>query len=89
VELLNQRARAAQEIGRLKRNTQMPVYEPEREREIFDNIKRVNQGPLANQELVKVYERVIDVMRSIQKEEIAPRAAAVGGDTELDAGVKD
>ena len=31
VELLSQRAQAAQEIGRLKRNTSLPVYEPERE----------------------------------------------------------
>ena len=33
VELLNQRARAAIEIGRLKRNTDLPIYEPERERD--------------------------------------------------------
>jgi chorismate mutase len=35
VEILNQRAQAAQEIGRLKRQTSMPIYEPDRERTVL------------------------------------------------------
>src|SRR5512146_258712 len=46
VELLNERARAAQSIGRLKRHTSMPIYEPDRERTVFENIARHNRGPL-------------------------------------------
>jgi chorismate mutase len=84
VELLNQRARAAVEIGRLKRNTSMPVYEPDRERIVFENVQRVNPGPLPGRDLVRIYERIIDVMRNIQKEEIAPKAETRPG-TELDA----
>ena len=38
VELLNERAQAAHEIGKLKRNTSMPIYEPEREKKIFENV---------------------------------------------------
>jgi len=89
VELLNQRAQAAQEIGRLKRNTQMPVYEPEREKLIFENVGRHNSGPLPNHDLKKIYERIIDVMRAIQKEEIAPKAKAASGETEFDVEVND
>ena len=70
VELLNQRARAAQEIGRLKRHTDMPIYEPERERTIFENVGRENRGPLPAAELRHIYERIIDVMRKLQKDEI-------------------
>jgi len=84
VELLNERARAAREIGRLKRQTQMPIYEPDREKIIFDNVAGVNRGPLANTDLREIYERVIDVMRRIQKEEIAPRMEPVKHETELD-----
>ena len=40
VELLNERAQAAHEIGKLKRNTSMPIYEPEREKRIFENVQR-------------------------------------------------
>jgi chorismate mutase len=80
VELLNRRATAAQEIGRLKRDTSMPIYEPVREKQIFENVCRVNPGPLPDSELRQVYERIIDVMRNIQKTEIQPKSS--GGNSE-------
>jgi chorismate mutase-like protein len=70
--LLNERAAAAVEIGRLKRNTSLPVYEPERERAVIENVQRSNNGPLAQRDLAQVYERIMDVMRSIQRHEIVP-----------------
>ncbi len=85
VELLSQRAQAAQEIGRLKRNTSLPVYEPEREQAVFSNVQQINSGPLPNRELVRIYERIMDVMRNIQKDEIVPRAGKrEGAETELE-----
>lgn len=89
VELLNERARAAQEIGRLKKDTQIPIYEPERERTIFANVARENRGPLPETELKHIYERIIDVMRKLQKDEIAPKAKAVREGTEFDQDVND
>lgn len=89
VELLNERAQAAHEIGKLKRNTSMPIYEPEREKKIFENVQRANHGPLPEGELRQVYERIIDVMRNIQKNEIAPKVAAGDGRTEFDMEVND
>jgi len=80
VELLSERARAALAIGKLKRDTNLPVYEPDRERQVFDNVQTANHGPLRGQDLVRIYERIIDVMRTIQKEEIVAKAG-----TELDA----
>lgn len=88
VELLNQRARAAQEIGRLKRDTNLPVYEPEREKTIFENVQKINPGPLDNRDLLRIYERMIDVMRQIQKEKIG-RDAAPAADTEIEGQVND
>ena len=44
VELLSQRAQAAHEIGRLKRDAGMPIYEPDRERKVFDNVRGVNRA---------------------------------------------
>src|SRR5215470_11741926 len=83
VELLNQRAHAAREIGKLKRNTSMPIYEPDREKTIFENVRKANLGPLPDGELRHVYERIIDVMRNIQKSEIVP-ATKDEGRTEFD-----
>ena len=70
VELLNERARAAQSIGRLKRHTSMPIYEPNRERAVFENIARHNRGPLREQDLQVIYQSLIAVMREIQSHEI-------------------
>jgi chorismate mutase len=89
VELINQRAKAAHEIGKLKSKAAMPIYEPDRERSVFSNVCGLNQGPLADADLLRVYERLIDVMRQIQKEEIAPDAAEDLGATELDSQVDD
>jgi chorismate mutase len=89
VELLNQRAQAAREIGRLKTNTNLPIYEPERERIIFENVARHNSGPLPQDELKRIYERIIDVMRKLQKDEIAPRAKSAPDGTEFDVDVND
>jgi chorismate mutase len=89
VELLNVRAQAAREIGKLKRNTSMPIYEPEREKTIFENVRRANHGPLPDSELRQVYERIIDVMRNIQKNEIAPSLDDKRKQTEFDVEVND
>jgi len=89
VELINQRAHAAHEIGKLKRNTSMPIYEPEREKVIFENVRKANRGPLPESELRQVYERIIDVMRNIQKNEIAPKMEAGEKQTEFDVEVND
>lgn len=90
VELISERARCAQQIGRLKRNTQMPVYEPDRERTIFENVHRVNQGPLPDRELTRIFERLIDVMRKLQEDEMKALQKKTGAsDTELEAEVND
>ena len=89
VALLSERARAAVEIGKLKRNTSMPIYEPDRERIVFENVQASNRGPLAGRDLVRIYERIIDVMRNVQKEEITPKAEPVEAETELDSEIND
>jgi len=89
VELLSERARAAVEIGRLKRDTSLPLYEPERERIVFENVQKMNPGPLPGRDLVRIYERIMDVMRNIQKEGIGVKAEAVKAETELDSEVND
>ncbi|MGB6744260.1 MAG: chorismate mutase [Terracidiphilus sp.] len=71
VELLNERARAAQMVGHLKAATSLPVYEPNREKIVYANVRAANKGPLPDIELTHIYERIIDVMRSLQKNELA------------------
>jgi chorismate mutase len=89
VELLSERARAAVEIGRLKRDTDLPIYEPDRERIVFSNVQELNRGPLPGRDVVRIFERIMDVMRNIQKEEMLPKAKAEKAGTEFDSDVND
>ena len=78
VALISARAQAAQEIGRLKRSTSLPVYEPNRERVIFENVRAANKGPLPDTGMTHIYERIIDVMRTLQQDELASRTRETG-----------
>jgi chorismate mutase len=69
VQLISQRAQAAKAIGEIKQQANLPVYEPSREQTVFAHVKAVNPGPLADAELLHVYERIIDVMRTLQRHE--------------------
>ena len=89
VRLINQRAQCALQIGRLKRNSDMPIYEPDREREVISNVQQSSQGPLAGRDLARIYERILDVMRSIQKHEIVPDPEPSSHETELDSQLED
>jgi chorismate mutase-like protein len=67
VALLNERTRVVQDIGRVKRQTQMPIYEPKREDQVFANISASNRGPLTEEAVRRIFERIIDEMRMIQR----------------------
>lgn len=64
--LLNQRTRVVEEIGHVKQEVQMPVYEPKREADVFRNVTANNHGPLSADALQRIFERIIDEMRSLQ-----------------------
>ena len=70
VRLISQRAEAARAIGDLKREAKLPVYEPQREQAVFDRVRAANPGPLGDGELLHVYERIIDVMRTLQRRDM-------------------
>ncbi len=70
VDLISKRAEAAKAIGALKRDSELPVYEPNREQAVFEHVRSINPGPLSDLELVDVYERLMDVMRSLQRRDL-------------------
>jgi chorismate mutase-like protein len=67
LELLNERTRVVEEIGRIKQRMQMPIYEPKREEEVFRNVTEHNHGPLPPDGVKRVFERIIDEMRQVQR----------------------
>jgi chorismate mutase len=70
VQMISQRAQAARAIGDIKREANLPVYEPLREQDVFTHVKAANPGPLPDAELLHVYERIMDVMRTLQRRDI-------------------
>jgi len=67
VDLLNERTRVVEQIGRVKRHSELPIYEPKREEQVFANITGHNQGPLTQEAVRRIFERIIDEMRTIQR----------------------
>ena len=67
LELLNERARYVLALVPLKKKAGIAIYEPKREQQVFDNIARHNGGPLPPDAVRRIFERIIDEMRSIQR----------------------
>src|SRR6266404_377776 len=68
--LLNERTRIVEEIGRIKRQLALPIYEPKREDQVFHNVTQNNAGPLTAEAVKRVFERIIDEMLTIQREKM-------------------
>jgi len=67
LRLLNERAVCAVEIGRLKRAQDLEIYSPVREAEVLRRVTEGNGGPLAGEAVKRLFERIIDESRSIER----------------------
>jgi chorismate mutase len=67
VELLNERSSCVLEIGRLKKMDGMSLYQPEREREVLDAAEKANRGPLSEEAIRRLFERILDEARSVER----------------------
>jgi len=75
VRLLNERSKVAMEIGKLKRDASLPLYQPEREREVLENAERANSGPLPDTAIRRLFERILDEARSVERTAMHPDGA--------------
>ncbi len=80
VRLLNERAGCAIALGGIKQERGLPIYQPAREEEVLGNVQRSNGGPLEPEALRRLFERIIDESRRIERiateREGAPAAGA-------------
>lgn len=65
--LLNERTKIVEEIGKIKEALGLPIYEPRREDDVFRNVTTHNEGPLPPEAVKRLFERIIDEMRTLQK----------------------
>jgi chorismate mutase-like protein len=68
VRLLNERARCACEIGRLKKDLGVEIYQPDREKQVLDHVRGVAaEGPLGPDAIARLFERIIDEARRLER----------------------
>lgn len=67
LRIFNERAALALEIGEIKKERGLPVYDPTREKKIFERMKEANPGPLDDGAIVRLFERVIDESRRLER----------------------
>ncbi len=67
LKIFNRRAALALQIGHLKKTAGLPVFDPSREKKIFQRMKADNPGPLDEQAIVRLFERVIDESRRLER----------------------
>lgn len=77
VRLLNRRAKYADEIGKIKEKLGLEIYSPEREKQVFENVSRANPGPLTDEAVRRVYERIIDESRRLERESAEERRTSI------------
>ena len=73
VDLLNERAGYADEIGKIKEQLGLDAYSPEREHEVLENVLASNKGPLSDAALRRLFERIIDESRKLEREAMIER----------------
>jgi chorismate mutase len=68
VRLLNERARCVCEIGRLKKELGIEVYQPDREKDVLNHVRAIaSEGPLGPDAIVRLFERIIDEARRLER----------------------
>jgi len=68
VRLLNERARVACEIGRLKKAQGVDIYQPEREKQVLEHVRNIAvEGPLGADAIARLFERIIDEARRLER----------------------
>jgi chorismate mutase len=67
VELLNRRAASALAIGEVKRSLALEIYQPSREEAVLKHVRSVNPGPLDGDAIARLFERIIDEARRLER----------------------
>ncbi len=67
LDLLNQRARVAEEVGHVKAETNAPVFRPEREAQVLRAVAERNPGPLLGQDVQTIFREIMSACRALEK----------------------
>jgi chorismate mutase-like protein len=77
VRLLNERARCVCEIGHVKKEQGIEVYQPDREKDVLKHVREVaSEGPLGPDAIGRLFERIIDEARRLERRVVHGEDAA-------------
>ncbi len=79
VRLLNVRVACAVEVGRLKYEAGLPIYQPEREAQVLASVRKSAlelAGPLTAEAVVRIFERIVDEARRAERAARGPGEGA-------------
>jgi chorismate mutase-like protein len=80
VRLLNERARVACEIGRVKKEQGIELYQPDREKQVLAHVRSIaSEGPLGADAIARLFERIIDEARRLERRMIHGDDTPVAG----------
>jgi chorismate mutase len=80
VRLLNERSKCAIELGRIKRERGLPIYSPDRETEVIAHVTGISKGPLEPEAVRRLFERIIDESRSLERVTVERESQEAAGD---------
>jgi chorismate mutase-like protein len=79
VRLLNERARVVCEIGRLKKEQGVQIYQPDREKQVLVHVRGIAvEGPLGPEAIARLFERIIDEARTLERRVVHDGAPGEG-----------
>jgi monofunctional chorismate mutase len=70
LKLLHERIRLVMLVGQYKRERNIPVYDPERERQLLDRLSRAAEAPLDAPTIRRIFERLVDESRRIEQHHV-------------------
>jgi len=68
LELINKRSEFSIKIGKIKVHNGLPIHSPEREKTIMKRMQKINSGPLSDDGVLRIFERIIDESRKLEKD---------------------
>jgi chorismate mutase/prephenate dehydratase len=78
LELLNQRARVAEQVGHVKALTNAPVFRPEREAQVLRSMAQANPGPLQNEDVQLIFREIMSACRALERRVVVAFLGPVG-----------
>jgi chorismate mutase/prephenate dehydratase len=86
LQLLSKRAKAAEEVGHIKNESSAPIFRPERENQVIQNVIKKNPGPLLADGIASIWREIMSACRALESRQTIAYLGPVGTFSELAAG---